>query len=101
MSYMDALAVVEFCSCFSGQTGVAAISLAALQHAVVWPLDDSRLRELYVALLRYLLLQWVRGFRVRELYVALLRYLLLQWCGGGGLGVCGVCVGTPIAKNSC
>jgi hypothetical protein len=56
---MDAFAVAEFLACFGTQSGAPHLDLLQLQAAVAWPLDGSELSDIYIALVKYLLAQWV------------------------------------------
>jgi hypothetical protein len=56
---MDAFAVAEFLACFGTQCGAPALDLMQLQAAVAWPLDGPELSNIYIALVKYLLAQWV------------------------------------------
>ncbi|CAD7702456.1 unnamed protein product [Ostreobium quekettii] len=56
---MDGLAVVEFLSTFREECEVKALGLPELNHTVAWPLDGDSLAELYMALLRCVLLDQV------------------------------------------
>lgn len=58
---MDAFAVAEFLACFGTQCGAPALDLLQLQAAVAWPLDGPELSNIYIALVKYLLAQWVSG----------------------------------------
>lgn len=58
-SLMDAFAVAEFLACFGTQCGAPALDLLQLQAAVAWPLDGPELSNIYIALVKYLLAQWV------------------------------------------
>lgn len=57
---MDALAVVEFLTTFPAITGVPEYSLVQLQHAVAWPAETPALQELYLALVRFLVLMLIQ-----------------------------------------
>jgi hypothetical protein len=56
---MDAFAVAEFLACFGTQSGAPPLDLLQLQAAVAWPLDGPELSNIYIALVKYLLAQWV------------------------------------------
>jgi hypothetical protein len=56
---MDAFAVAEFLACFGVQCGAPALDVLQLEAAVAWPLDGPELCDIYVALVKYLLAQWV------------------------------------------
>ncbi|KAK9824389.1 hypothetical protein WJX72_009931 [[Myrmecia] bisecta] len=56
---MDALTVVEFLRSFGRVCEAHPLSLAELQHAAAWPLDSPKLVQLYMALLRCILLEQV------------------------------------------
>lgn len=58
-SLMDAFAVAEFLACFGTQCGAPSLDLLQLQAAVAWPLDGPELSNVYIALVKYLLAQWV------------------------------------------
>lgn len=58
-SLMDAFAVSEFLATFGAVCGTPSLNLVALQSAVAWPLDGPELTNVYVALIKYLLAQWV------------------------------------------
>lgn len=56
---MDAFAVAEFLACFGTLAGTPQLNLVQLQAAVAWPLDGPELSNIYIALVKYLLAQWV------------------------------------------
>lgn len=58
-AFMNALCVLEFLSTFRSECDVKEISLEELYRAVVWPLEDDTLSDLYIALLRCMLLDQV------------------------------------------
>lgn len=58
-SLMDALSVVEFLSTFRTECEARVVSLEMLYKAVVWPTENDILQELYISLLRCVLLDQV------------------------------------------
>jgi hypothetical protein len=66
-SLMDAFAVAEFLACFGTQCGAPSLDLLQLQAAVAWPLDGPELSNVYIALVKYLLAQWVSLLVFRRL----------------------------------
>jgi len=56
---MDAFAIAEFLAAFGAQCGAPSLNLVQLQAAVAWPLDGPELSNVYCALVKYLLAQWV------------------------------------------
>lgn len=58
-AFMNALCVLEFLSTFRSECDVKEISLEELYRVVIWPLEDDILSDLYIALLRCMLLDQV------------------------------------------
>jgi hypothetical protein len=56
---MDAVAVSEFLASFGALCGAPVLNVAELQAAAAWPLDGPELSNVYCALVKYLLAQWV------------------------------------------